>query len=110
VANESKSVRLDVLLSKQYNGSQMSLHVEQAAQEIEVYISHIGSYSKKKYPNSIHWHFKQNPMEKGCLDATYWEEGNEFWIVVRNYEPRWVKDKAEELQLLLSKKLSNLCI
>jgi len=92
---ELKSVRYDVHLSKKYSGKQMHKTIENIAKTLDVYISHIGSYSRKKYPNSIHWHFKEHPKEIGCLDATFWEEGNEFWIVARNYESQWVKDKAK---------------
>ena len=99
---DAKSVRHDVPLSKQYTGKQMQKAVEKTAKHLGVYISHIGGYSRVKYPNSIHWHFKEHPKEKGCLDATFWEEGNEFWIVARNYEPQWVKDKAVEMQKHLS--------
>lgn len=79
--------------------------VKEISKELDVYISHIGSYSRKKYPKSIHWHFKESPKEVGCLDATFWEEGNEFWIVARNREPQWVKDKAKLMQTKLNKKL-----
>lgn len=99
---EPKSVRYDVILQKQYKGNQVQKAVEKAAEELGVYISHIGGYSRVKYPNSIHWHFKEHPKEKGCLDATFWEEGNEFWIVARNYEPQWVKSKAREMQTYLN--------
>lgn len=101
MAKSLKSVRYDVALSKKYAGEEMHLIIETIAKKLNVYISHIGSYSRKKYPNSIHWHFKEHPKEKGCLDATFWEEGNEFWIVARNYEPQWVKDKAKEMQAVL---------
>lgn len=100
-----KSQRFDVSLSKKYTGKQMLEYVNSVQNELEIYVSHIGSYSRKKYPNSIHWHFKQDPKEIGCLDATFWEEGNEFWIVARNREPQWVKDKAKALQLALNDKL-----
>ena len=105
MASELKSVRFDVLLSAQYDSTQICEHVEWAANQLDIYISHIGSYSRKKYPNSIHWHFKRQPKEKGCLDATFWKEEKIFWIVARNYEPQWVKDKALDLQALLSAKL-----
>lgn len=101
MAKELKSVRYDVDLSRKYSGKEMHKIVEDVSKKLDVYISHIGSYSRKKYPNSIHWHFKEHPKEIGCLDATFWEEGNEFWIVARNYEPQWVKDKAKEMQLSL---------
>ena len=100
-----KSQRFDVSLSKKYTGKQMLEYVNNVLNELEIYVSHIGSYSRKKYPNSIHWHFKQDPKEIGCLDATFWEEGNEFWIIARNREPLWVKDKAKALQLALNDKL-----
>jgi len=99
---ESKSVRYDVTLSKKCSSNFISKKIEAAAVSLDVYISHIGSYSRVKYPNSVHWHFKRHPKEKGCLDATFWEEGNEFWIVARNYEPQWVKDKALEMQSYLN--------
>ena len=102
---ELKSVRYDVKLSRKYTGDEMHKIVEEVSKELDVYISHIGSYSRKKYPNSIHWHFKEKPKEKGCLDATFWEEGNEFWIVARNYEPQWVKDKAKQMQINLNERL-----
>lgn len=98
MATAAQSVRYDIPLTKKFKGVAVSNEVEKAASKLDLYISHIGSYSRVKYPNSIHWHFKQHPKEKGCLDATFWEEGNEFWIVARNYEPQWVKDKARELQ------------
>jgi len=102
---ELKSVRYDVNLSKKYSGDEMHQAVEKVSKKINVYISHIGSFSRVKYPNSIHWHFKEKPKEVGCLDATFWEEGNEFWIVARNREPQWVKDKAKQMQDELNKML-----
>ena len=102
MAKEKKSVRYEVSLSKKYSSDEMSQRIEETAKQLGVYISHIGSFTRVKYPNSIHWHFKEHPKEKGCLDATFWEEGNEFWIDARNYEPQWVKDKAKEMQKYLS--------
>ncbi len=105
MTNELKSVRFDVDLSQKYDASFISSTVEAVADELGIYISHIGSYSRKKYPNSVHWHFKEKPKEIGCLDATFWEEGNEFWLVVRNYEPAWVTKRAQQMQTLLNARL-----
>jgi len=105
MVKELKSVRYDVNLSRKYSGKEFYKIIEIISKKINVYISHIGSYSRTKYPNSIHWHFKENPKEIGCLDATFWEEGNEFWIIARNREPQWVKDKAIEMQEELQKLL-----
>jgi len=102
---ETKSVRFDVSLSRKYSGDEMHKIIKDVSDKLNVYISHIGSFSRVKYPNSIHWHFKEKPKEVGCLDATFWEEGNEFWIVARNREPQWVKDKGKEMQVALSKLL-----
>ena len=65
MAKESKSVRYDVSLSEKLSGEFVSQVIEKAAKDLGVYISHIGSYSRVKYPNSIHWHFKEHPKEKG---------------------------------------------
>ena len=105
MAKESKSVRYDVELVKSYDAEHVSSVVEAVADELGIYISHIGSFTRKTYPNSIHWHFKENPKEIGCLDATFWEEGNEFWIVARNREPKWVHKRAKQMQKLLNDEL-----
>jgi len=105
ITKSEKSVRYDVELSKRYTGERMHNIIEAAAIDLNLVISHIGGYSRVKYPNSIHWHFKEDLKEKGCLDATFWEEGNEFWIVSRNREPLWVRDKAIALQQYLNKRL-----
>jgi len=63
-----------------------------AAEATGLYISHIGSYSRKKYPNSVHWHFKRNPQESGLLDATFWDVKSLFWLMIRHREPAWVQD------------------
>lgn len=105
MAKEIKSVRYDVKLSRKYTGDEFHQIIEKVAKKLDVYISHIGSFTRRKYPNSIHWHFKEHPKEVGCLDATFWEEGNAFWIIARNREPQWVKDKAKRMQEELEKML-----
>jgi len=59
MATAAKSVRYDVSLKRKYKGVVVSSEVEKATEKSGLYISHIGSYSRVKYPNSIHWHFKQ---------------------------------------------------
>ncbi len=71
--------------------------VERAAEKAGLYISHIGGYSRKKYPNSVHWHFKRDPSEPGLLDATFWDVKSLFWLMIRHREPKWVKDKVPVL-------------
>lgn len=76
--------------------------VESAAQRAGLYISHIGGYSRTKYPNSVHWHFKRDPKETGLLDATYWDVRSLFWLMIRRSEPKWVKDMVPVLRAALA--------
>lgn len=71
---------------------QMSRIVERAAERAGLYISHIGGYSRTKYPNSVHWHFKRDAKETGLLDATFWDVKSLFWLMIRHSEPQWVKE------------------
>lgn len=71
--------------------------VERAAANAGLYISNIGGYSRKKYPNSVHWHFKRDPKERGLLDATFWDVKSLFWLMIRHSEPQWVQDMVPTL-------------
>jgi len=71
--------------------------VERAAASAGLYISHIGSYSRTKFPNSVHWHFKRDPKEPGVLDATFWDVKSLFWLMIRHSEPAWVHDTVPDL-------------
>jgi|GEM_PF-943753 len=66
--------------------------VANAAEQSGLYISHIGGYSRSKYPNSVHWHFKRSPQETGLLDATFWDVKSLLWLMIRHREPAWVHD------------------
>jgi len=69
---------------------QMMRLAERSATDAGLYISHIGGYSRKKFPNSVHWHFKRDPKENGLLDATFWDVKSLFWLMIRHNEPAWV--------------------
>lgn len=71
--------------------------VERAADATGLYISHTGGYSRTKFPNSVHWHFKRNPDERGLLDATFWDVKSLFWLMIRHREPAWVHAKVPQL-------------
>ena len=79
--------------------------VERAAESAGLYISHIGGYSRTKYPNSVHWHFKRDPNESGLLDATFWDVKSLFWLMIRHREPQWVKDMVPKLLRALRKEV-----
>ncbi|MFK7803395.1 MAG: hypothetical protein AB8G95_17300 [Anaerolineae bacterium] len=79
--------------------------VENAAQSEGMYISHIGGYSRVKYPNSVHWHFKRDKKEAGLLDATFWDVKNIFWLTIRHREPEWVHAMVPGFLDAISKEL-----
>lgn len=108
MAKEKKSYDLDLPLSAALPREAALALVERAAAETGLYISHIGGYSRVKYPNSVHWHFKRDKKEPGLIDATYWLEGVKFWLVIRNSEPAWVHETAPLLQKALAVEISRL--
>lgn len=89
---QKKSDEYYVDLPSGISRKQMMGLVERASEASGLYISHIGSYSRTKYPNSVHWHFKRSPKENGLLDATFWDVKSLFWLMIRHREPQWVKD------------------
>ena len=87
---EKKSDDFYVDIPKGTSKKQIQRIVVDAAERSGLYISHIGGYSRTKYPNSVHWHFKRDPKEPGLLDATFWDIKSLFWLMIRHNEPEWV--------------------
>ena len=71
--------------------------VEKAAASAGLYISHMGKYLAHKHPGSVHWHFKRDKKEVGCLDATFFDVESLFWLMIAHRNPQWVKDKVPTL-------------
>ena len=82
--------------------------VEQAAASVGLYVSHIGRYLAHKHPGSVHWHFKRDRTERGCLDATFFDIESLFWLMIGHRQPQWVKDKVPELLGALEKEFAAL--
>jgi len=101
MTKEKKSTDMYVDLPDGLSRDQIMDVVERAAERVGLYISHIGGYSRKKYPNSVHWHFKRNAKEAGLIDATYWDVKSLLWLMVRHREPEWVQKTAPKLQRAL---------
>jgi hypothetical protein len=101
MAKEKKSTDMYVDLPDGLSKQQIMEVVERAAERVGLYISHIGSYSRKKYPNSVHWHFKRDAKETGLIDATYWDVKSLLWLMVRHREPEWVQKTAPKLHRAL---------
>ena len=89
---ERKSDDYYIELPEGISKQEMMALVDRAAERVGLYVSHIGGYSRKKYPNSVHWHFKRDPKENGLLDATFWDVKSLFWLMIRHSEPKWVKE------------------
>ncbi|MCG8588040.1 MAG: hypothetical protein MJE66_02005 [Proteobacteria bacterium] len=87
---------------------QMTGVVERAAAAVGLYISHIGGYSRTKYPDSIHWHFKRDAKEPGLLDATFWDVKTLFWLMIRHREPQWVHETVPVLLRALRREVAAL--
>lgn len=85
---------------------QMTRIVQRAASSAGLYISHVGGYSRRKYPNSVHWHFKREPGERGLLDATFWDVKSLFWLMIRHREPAWVHDMVPVLLRALRREVA----
>jgi len=108
MAKKKKSNDVYVDLPTGLSRSQIMDAVERAAAATGVYISHIGGYSRKKYPGSVHWHFKRDPKEPGLIDATYWDVRELLWLMIRHKEPAWVHRLAPKLRRALNREFAAL--
>jgi hypothetical protein len=108
MAETKKSYDMPIDLPDGISRQQMMELVDEAARGVGLYISHIGSYSRKKYPNSVHWHFKRDKKEVGLIDATFWDVKSLFWLMIRNSEPDWVHAMAPRLQEALQREIRKL--
>lgn len=105
---EKKSDDYYVELPDGVSKKQMMGVVERAAERAGLYVSHIGGYSRTKFPNSVHWHFKRDAKEVGLLDATFWDVESLFWLMIRHSEPKWVKNKVPALLRSMRRELKKL--
>ena len=105
---EKKSDDYYVKIPEGIKKSEMTKIVQRAADRAGLYISHTGSYSHKKYPNSVHWHFKRDAKESGLLDATFWDVKSLFWLMIRHREPQWVKQMVPKFLAALRREVRSL--
>lgn len=106
MATEKKSTDMYVDLPDGIGRDRVMAAVERAAASVGLHISHIGGYSRKKYPGSVHWHFKRDKKEPGLIDATYWDIRSLLWLMIRHREPDWVHETAPKLQRALRRELA----
>jgi hypothetical protein len=55
-----------------------------------------------KYPNSVHWHFK-NGKQRGTLEITFWKEERRLWFSVQSkrnasWIPKMIRKLKSELE------------
>lgn len=110
MATEKKSYDLHVDLPEGLTRAEIMSVVARAAVAAGLTISHIGSYSRKKFPNSIHWHFKRDRKEAGLIDATFWDVKSLLWLMIRYSEPAWVHQVAPALKQALDRELATLSV
>jgi len=108
MTKEKKSYDMHVELPEGVTRGQMIKLVERASGAVGLYISHIGSYSRKKFPNSVHWHFKRDKRENGLIDATFWDVKSLLWLMIRHSEPKWVHEMAPLLQRAMAAEVKKL--
>jgi len=103
---EKKSVDYYVDLPEGISKQQVMTLVERAVESVGLYISHIGGYSRKKYPNSVHWHVKRDKKETGIIDATFWDARSLLWLMVQRRNAPWVKAMVPKLHKALKREAS----
>lgn len=105
---EKKSIDYFIDIPTGITKRDMMAAVERAATAAGLYISHIGGYSRVKYPGSVHWHFKRDKKEPGIIDATFWDVKSLFWLMVQKRNRDWVWDMVPVLQRELAREFSAL--
>ena len=106
VRSTSKTTNLEVAVTGDQSLDDMESVLLGAAASLGLYVSRITTLGSKRYPGNRHWHLKQNPRTKGCLDVTYWPRGALMWISMRRYEPEWVHESGRRLGPELERRLA----
>jgi hypothetical protein len=106
VASTGKTTNLEVAVAADLSIDEMESVLLEVATNLGMYFSHITILGKRRYPGNRHWHLKQDPQKKGCLDVTYWPSGPLMWISMRHCEPEWVHEAGCRLGSELEERLA----
>jgi hypothetical protein len=109
IASTDKTTNLDIPVTGELSLDEMESVLGDVATDLGLHFSHITVLGTRRYPRNRHWHLKQDPRTKGCLDVTYWPEGSLMWISMRNYEPEWVHKSGRQLGAELQLHLAARC-
>jgi len=107
ISDTAKSRNIEIELAEVISLDEMEVVLTEVATELGLYVSHTTVLGRVKYPGNRHWHLKRTPDTPGCLDLTYWPQGELLWISIRNNEPGWVHDSGQRLEPALEAALGN---
>ena len=105
VKNTERTTNLEVAGTGEWSVDDMEATLAEVATDLGLYISHITTLGTKRYPGNRHWHLKQHPRTRGCLDVTYWPGSPVMWISMRRNEPGWVHESGCRLGRELERRL-----
>lgn len=105
VPDTDKTTNLDVEVTGELSLDEMEAVLGQAMKGLGLDFSRVTTLGTIRFPGNRHWHLKQNPRERGCLDVTYWPAGPLLWISIRHYEPAWVHELGAQLGPALERRL-----
>jgi hypothetical protein len=108
VEDTARTKNLAVAVAKAVSLGEMEAVLGEVASGHGLYFSHVTTLGQKRYPGNRHWHLKQDPKTRGCLDVTYWPSGPLMWISMRRSEPSWVHEEGRRLQHALEAQLDRL--
>lgn len=97
ISDTDSSINIEVPVDGTQTVDEMEVLLGSVASDLGLHFSHITKLGAKRYPGNRHWHLKQDPQAKGCLDVTYWPDGPLLWITVRRSEPAWVHEAGRAL-------------
>ncbi len=106
VASTEKTTNLEIAVTDDLSLDEMESVLLEVATNLGMYFSHITVLGARRYPGNRHWHLKQDPRTKGCLDVTYWPGGPLMWVSMRHYEPEWVHESGRRLGSELERRLA----
>ncbi len=106
ITDTASTKNREILVLELRSLDDMETALVEVAADHGMYISHVTTLGRRRYPGNRHWHLKRDPGESGCLDVTYWPDGPLMWISIRNSEPAWVHDAGQHLGPALERHLA----
>ena len=106
IVSTDRTTNVEVDVTGEQSLDAMESLLVDAASGLGMYVSHVTVLGTRRYPGNRHWHLKQDPRARGCLDVTYWPDGPQLWISMRTSEPDWVHESGAQLAFDLARRLA----